>query len=82
MKPWERAPGAVKLGRRDSKITFRRMVGSSYKQRWLYITTIENLFFFFFQYRLGPGGGCYDILQDKRGMKKNQRGPLQHLSLS
>ena len=48
MKPWERAPGAVKLGRRDSKITFRRMVGSSYKQRWLYITTIENLFFFFF----------------------------------
>ena len=47
MKPWERAPGAVKLGRRDSKITFRRMVGSSYKQRWLYITTIENLFFFF-----------------------------------
>ena len=47
MKPWERAPGAFKLGRRDSKITFRRMVGSSYKQRWLYITTIENLFFFF-----------------------------------
>ena len=42
----------------------------------------ESFFFFFFFYRLGPGGGCYDILQDKRGMKKNQRGPLQHLSLS
>ena len=41
------SPGCCQVRQKGFKDYLQDMVGSSYKQRWLYITTIENLFFFF-----------------------------------